>query len=418
MRILVAVSLAAGLSLFAPAAVSAQSSDPRWSRWMGCWDLLTQAAPTPADATPGRPVPRRRAAAADSERPHVCVEPRGAGVVLRTFVADRAVLEQAIVADGTSRPVSDAACRGSERAEWSHDGRRLFSRAEVTCPGEPVRTVSGLTLFGPDGTWIDTQAVTVGARENVRVRLFRRQAGQPAAAPADVRPMQVADVIEASRAVAPGALEAALIESRARFSLSGRTLVALADAGVPGSVTDLMVAVSYPRAFTIERAMRDDRLASFDPFPYAGSWGYGLPATWGGDPYYYSPYYFSPFGFSYLGLYPQMFGSGVSFVDADGGDGGNTSGRDVEPGRVIDGRGYTRVRPRGAASGNGDSSGGNGAASSGASTPRRGGTATSRGYTDSGNGGSSGGSTSSGSGATSGGAPSGGSDGGRTAVPR
>ncbi len=416
MRILVAVSLAAGLSVLASTPVSAQSTDVRWSPWMGCWDLLTQAAPAPADAAPGGPAPRRRATSTDGERPHVCVEPRGAGVVLRTFVDDRAVLEQAIVADGTSRPIAEAACRGTERAEWSRDGRRLFSRAEVTCAGQPARTVSGLTLFGPDGTWIDTQAVTVGTRENVRVRLFRRQAGQPVDAPADTRPMEVVDVIEASRAVAPGALEAALIESRARFPLSGRTLVALADAGVPGSVTDLMVAVSYPRAFTIERAMRDDRLASFDPFPYAGSWGYGLPATWGADPYYFSPYYFSPFGFSYLGLYPQMFGSGVSFVDADSGSGGNAPGRGAEPGRVIDGRGYTRVRPRDAASGDSGGDGG-GSASGAASAPRRGGTATSRGYTDSNSGGSSSGSTSSGSGAASGSTSSGGSS-GRSAVPR
>jgi hypothetical protein len=415
MRILVAASLAAGLSLI-PIAASAQTPDARWSPWMGCWDLLTQRAPAPTDAAPGRPAPQRRTVAPEGDRPHVCVEPRGAGVVLRTYLADRAVLEQAIVADGTTRPTSDASCRGTERAEWSRDGRRLFSRAELSCPGQPARTVSGLTLFGPDGTWIDTQAVTVGTRENVRVRLFRRQAGPPADAP-DTRPMQVADVIEASRAVAPGALEAALIESRARFTLSGRTLEDLADAGVPGSVTDLMVAVSYPQAFTIERAMRDDRLASFDPFPYTESWGYGLPAAWGADPYFYSPYYFSPFGFSYLGLYPQMFGSGVSFVDGGGGGSGSASGRDIEPGRVIDGRGYTRVRPRDAAAGN-DGGSSDGTASGTASTPRRGGTASPRGYTDSGSGGSSGGSTSSGSGSSSGGSSGNGGGSGRTAVPR
>jgi hypothetical protein len=224
--------------------------------------------------------------------------------------------------------------------------------------------------------------------------------------------MQIADVIEASRAVAPGALEAALIESRARFALSGRSLVALADAGVPGSVTDLMVATSYPRAFTVERTMRDDRLASFDAFPYAGDWAYGLPSAWGGDPYYFSPYYFSPFGFSYLGLYPQAFGSGVSFAN---GDDGGTPARNTEAGRVIDGRGYTRVRPRDAARGGGDEGG---SASTSASTPRQG-AVTSRGYTaDSGSSGSSGGSSSSGSGSTSGSAPASSGGSGRTAVPR
>ncbi len=410
MRTLAVICLvAAGLSAASPAA--AQSVDARWAPWMGCWDLLTQQAPRPGDATPGRPVPGRRATPVDGERPRVCVEARGAGVVLRTIVAERPVLEQAIVADGVSRPITEAACRGTERAEWSRDGRRLFSRAELTCPGQPARTVSGMTLFGRDGTWIDTQAVSVGARENVRVRHFRRPSGQAADTPVDTRPMTVDDVIEASRAVAAGALEAAVIESRVRFTLTGRTLVALDDAGVPGSVTDLMVAVSYPRAFTVERTGHDDRLASFDAFPYAGSWAYGLPSYWGADPYFFSPYYFSPFGFSSLGLYPQAFGSGVSFIGVDAGD---APARDTGQGRVIDGRGYTRVRPRDASQGLDRDGGG----SASTSAPRRGGAVTSRGYTgDASSGSQSGGSSSSGAGSSSGSAPSGG-DSGRTAVPR
>lgn len=407
--------VAAGLSL--PSRTAAQSVDSRWAPWMGCWDLLTQQAPPRPPGTAPPPSVRPARPTAEGERPRVCVEPRANGVVLRTFVADQPMLEQVIVADGTSRPITEAACRGTERAEWSRDGRRLFSRAELACTGQPSRTVSGITLLGPDGTWIDTQAVSIGGRENVRVRHFRRPSGQASDSPVDTRPLTVDDVIEASRAVAPGALEAALIETRARFALSGRTLVALDDAGVPGSVTDLMVAVSYPRAFAVERTGRDDRLASFDTFPYADSWAYGLPSYWGADPYFFSPYYFSPFGFSYLGLYPQAFGSGVSFIGGDAGDG---PPRDAGQGRVIDGRGYTRVRPRDAAQGAGSTgSDGSGTASTSASTPRRGGTVTSRGYTgDSSGGGQSGGASSGASGSSGGSTQSSGGGSGRTAMPR
>ncbi len=415
MRISVAARLVT-LSLLLAAPAPAQTADARWAPWLGCWNLVADTPPPPTpnalrerDAGPGR-----RRAPESVTRVQVCVEPRDEGVVLRTLAGDRPALEQAIVASGEDRPMNDAGCRGTERATWSRDGRRLFSRATLACPGQPERSVSGFTLLGPAGTWIDIQDVRVGSRQNVRVRHFQRAAGGPAPT-AGTRPLSVDDVIEASRMVTPGALEAALIESRARFALSSRMLVAMADAGVPDSVTDLMVAVSYPRAFIVERTGRDDRLASFDPYPYSGGWSYGPTMFWNtfDDSYFLSPYYYSPFGYSFLGLYPQAFGSGVA---VGGGGGDAPRPRESGLGRVVDGQGYTRVRPREAVPQEGGSTGG------GSTVRGSGGTVTRRGYTSDGgsssSGSSSGGSTS-GSGSSSGSSGGGGSEGGgRTAVPR
>jgi len=50
---------------------------------------------------------------------------------------------------------------------------------------------------------------------------------------------------EAADKVSARALEAALVETGSSFDLSGKNLIALQDAKVPGSVTDLMVALSY-----------------------------------------------------------------------------------------------------------------------------------------------------------------------------
>jgi len=398
--------------------------DSRWTPFLGCWDLVVQNAP------PTKPGPNRRS---DAERgptvrePHsarVCVAPGGAGVTMSTTVADRPVLVQTVVADASDRPIVDDTCRGTERAEWSRDGQRLFSRATLSCPGEPERSVSGLTLLS-DGEWIDVQSVTVASRENVRVRRYRRsddqhdgQAAGPGSTVTARTPVQKADsrlsiddVIEASGAISAGALEAALIESHARFGLSGRTLLTLDAAGVPDSVTDLMVALSYPSEFVVKRASPDDRLASVDPYGYVGPWGlndyffgplYAMPYGF----YFDSGYYYSPFGYSYLRAYPVFFGGGV--YDTNSGSGESVP---RETGRVINGRGYTRVLPIRDA----ETVSANDASSSGRRTSDRG-RATPAGYTDTGtNSNGSAGATS--AGGSTGSAGSSG-DSGRTAVPR
>jgi len=400
-------------------------TDTRWTPLLGCWDLVVQGA------RPTGPGPERRADADGSSvreprSARVCVAPGGAGVTMNTTIGDQPVLTQTVIADASARPIVDDTCRGSERAEWSSDGRRLFSRATLSCPGEPERSVSGITLMSSDGQWIDVQSVTVASRENVRVRRYRRSAAQSAnqtvgqhatetsriPSPADSR-LSIEDVIEASGKISAGALEAALIESHARFGLSGRALLTLDAAGVPDSVTDLMVALSYPSEFVVKRTSRDDRLVSIDPYGYVGPWGLGDylfgafdAAAYGS--YFDSGYYYSPFGYSYLRAYPVFFGGGAGAFGASIGSPETSS---LGEGRVIDGLGYTRVSSTREA----ETSAANDASSStrGASDRRA---VTTSGYTD-------GGASSSGSG---GGASSGGSSGnsgssgdsGRTAVPR
>ena len=330
--------------------------DPRWTPFLGCWDLVVQdAPPTRRDPDP-RAEAERGPSVREGHSAQVCVAPDGAGVTMSTNFADRPVLVQTLIADAPARSIVDDTCRGTERAEWSRDGQRLFSRATLSCPGEPDRSVSGITLMSGDGQWIDVQSVTVASRENVRVRRYRRSAEQPVgpgSATASRMPVQEADarlsiedVIEASREISSGTLEAALIESRARFGLTGRTLLTLDDAGVPDSVTDLMVALSYPSKFAVTRTSRDDRLASVDPYAYAGPWGSSdylvgaLDAAAHYGFYFGSGYYYSPFGYAYLRTYPVLIGGGGFDTST-----GAAKAVPLEQGRVIDGLGYTRVSP-------------------------------------------------------------------------
>jgi hypothetical protein len=412
----------AALLLIAVNARAQTPADVHWTPFLGCWDLVSEARPesSPADA---QPVVRAQRDA------RVCVEPQGPGVTMTTRVGEQPALTQSVVAGASARPIADGACRGSESAEWSADGRRLFSRAVLTCPGEPDRAVSGVALLSSSDRWIDVQAVTAGGQERVRVRHYRRsgavsgqadQAGRRVTSP--VAPMTVEGVIEASRKISDGALEAALIESRAHFALSGKTLLALDKAGVSDGVTDLMVALSYPKAFVVERAAPDDRLTSVDSFGYMGPWdmgdpfgAYGAYFPYGASSLYFdSGYYYSPFGYSYLRAYPVIVGSTGGVLGSTGAIGGAASGSvegagRVEPGRVINGLGYTRVTPTRAT----ETSAADGSSGSPRSSPGR---AALRPVTsDSGSGSGSSGSSSASGGSAS--APPAG-DTGRTAVPR
>jgi hypothetical protein len=361
--------------------------DARWEPWLGCWQVE-------ADAPIG---PRRPSG-------RVCVAAEGTGVTITTTPTGGAPMTQRLVADDVARPITDGPCTGTEQSQWSDDGYRLYSRAALTCAGGERRQVSGISLLAPDGTWIEAQAIEIGVRSSVRVRRFTKDGGPPVT-PARGR-LTLAQVKDVSRHVAAPALEAALVEARATFGLTRDSLVALDEAGVPSSVIDVMVALTYPQAFAIHPASRADRLTAFpfeaDPVDSAGLWWPG--SLVGG--YYNSAYLLSPFGYTAFGAYPVFFG-----VDAGGGGMSNRpEPRPAETGRVVNGRGYTRLAPRRAEDAGSDAAAGTGAASGRAAVTRGG-------YTRGDSGASSAGSGAA-SGSSGGGSSSSGGGGGRSAVDR
>ena len=250
------------LLLVAPA--SAQNTDTRWSRWTGCWDLVTENA---REGTPGPTASRResRTPARDEARPQVCVVTSlNGGATFSTRVGTQTPIVQTVIPDGKDHPITEDGCTGTQRAEWSSDGLRLYARAEMTCKADQgLRRVSGLALLGADGRWTDVQSVDISGRESFRVRQYRRAPGNPTPTTAiGARALTLEDVAEASAKVSPRALEAALVETRASFDLTSKQLLDLDAAGVPASVVDLIVALSYPDRFVIERTASVDRAGS------------------------------------------------------------------------------------------------------------------------------------------------------------
>ena len=454
MKIVIAAFLVAAVGI--PVAASAQdvSGNSSWMAWLGCWELIQDDTRSGSGSVPITGTASARPSASRPTDMRVCVtqDASNAGVKMTTFAAGQVVLEQTIVADGREQPVNETGCTGSQRAEWSDNRRQLFMHAELQCKDQPRRSVSGLTLIADGPAWLDIQALDVTGDYLLRVRRYQRAADQASLSPADAAradaeahrlaatPLTIDDVIHASSNVASRAVEAMLIETHATFDLDSRALLRLQKAGVAGAVTDLMVALSFPDRFVVERQVAGGLSGSFSsPFSaqYESYW-YGAYVPYAPlalySPYYYSfygysysPYAYSPFAYGYW-YQPYLAVASVGVAPSQGGASPNAV--ETGAGRAIAGRGYTRVRPRDAgdvtlsgpdtSSSVGESStqaaGRSGArGSSGRGSVSTGGY--SRGGSESSSGGGSNGGGSSGdSGGSSGGSSSGGS--GRTAQPR
>src|SRR5262245_30653543 len=217
------LALASAVLLFPVVSQAQQTADPKWSAWLGCWELVVENA---RDTTT-RPIPSRRTLpqSGNNPRPQVCIEPSGNGVTLTTRVAQQAAIEQTVIADGVDHPMTDAECRGSQHAEWSADGRKLYSQADLVCSSDKgKRRVSGFSILGANGTWTDIQAIDISGQQTVRVRNYRRvsEVAQIGTGLTHATSLTLEDVKEATPKVSARALEAALVETGSSFDLSGK----------------------------------------------------------------------------------------------------------------------------------------------------------------------------------------------------
>lgn len=336
-----------------PAPASARA-EARWSSWLGCWQLSDESLDDGSAAMArllGLPAPRSR----ENAGALVCVTPAAdGGATMTTYANDRAVLSETIVPDGTSRAITEAECRGEQRAEWSTLGARLYASADLTCQSQPARKVSGLAMMLAGPVWLDIQAIESNGGKTLRVRRYHRAADQkraggllpPTTATMPLgRALSLSDVKEASKKVVPEVLQAALVELKSGFDLNGKRLLELEDASVPRSVIDLMVALSFPERFVVERPVArysgGGGSSWWTPMGYDDLWPYFA------TPYAFSPFYssyYAPFGYRYWGYVNPFYYSAPGYVVIDPGSGGNPSPQPSGEGRVVDGRGYTRVR--------------------------------------------------------------------------
>jgi len=363
----VAACLAGSILAAAPARAQQPQTDPRWQAWVGCW--------TPVAA-------KQRQQGSSARALLVCVIPASGsvGVDIATVADTEVVSRDRVEATGERRPIEREGCAGWESAQWSSAGARVYVRSELSCQGNLRRRSSGVMALSPEGEWLDVRAVTAGSRSGVRVLRYQA-APLPETLPADIAAalrggaaaraaapgaatseLTTADLAEAARVLDADVVEAWLAESGQDFRMNASRLIEAKRAGVPGDVIDVMVALSYPRVFTVNPASRQAEFRQPAEGAYAPS-GYtyagpGYSSSWGG--YYYSPFgwdswwpygwnpyspYYSPYGG--YGYSPWYGGYGGWYGGWYYGGGGGVlivqgGGQAVTHGQVVKGRGYTQ----------------------------------------------------------------------------
>ena len=346
-----------------PAEAQDNDYDARWLPWLGCWELTV--GPT------------------DSEAPMLCLRSvaAGKGVEMLSVTDGEIVAQEPIRADGMNRQTSREGCEGWERTSFSDIGYRVYLRAEFVCEGGLERNSGGLMSMVSPYEWLDVRTVEVGGESVpwvLRYQLATREAveaagleditadramAQQVARIAASSALTIEDIIDASAHMDAKAVEAWVVERGDQFTLDASRLVAMADAGVPESVIDMVVAVSYPEHFVVDRGLEGNaELAESEysrrgPYGRSGRIGYGYGYGYAGyyDPFFLSPFYSPYAGYGYNSPYRYGFGYGLGYGGY--GFGYGTYGRyrptivvvgrreHVAPGpfsRAIRGRGYTR----------------------------------------------------------------------------
>lgn len=390
-----------------------QKLDSRWLPWIGSWYLISNAV--------------NKADGSVTSKNILEIKPGdNRNSVVMKGSQDEKVLydEKNVIVDSARHPIKDDECEGWYEYSWSNSGKRLLFDSEVICSDNRLRTISGISAFTDPSEWVDIQLLMSGEDRMITIREYRQAidgqnfpvAGREShfARVAAGTNFSIEEIIELTGRVQPEVLEAALVEMRKPFEINSETIMHLSDAGVSPQVVDLMVAISYPDKFTIDRhyAEPEER-----PSPRQ----YGTAVI---HPYAWSPFgmwsYYDPFFPWYWSSMYGYWGWGGYYTPIWGPP-GSGGGYRISGGRLVEGQGYSRVysgtpsqpryaQPRGS-SGTVSRGAGSGSSRSGSYS-----TGSSSGGSYSG--GSSGGSSGGGSPSASPGGYSSGGGGGGTARPR
>ena len=365
------VGVAMGLS--APG-LSAQE-DVRWMPFVGCWEPAGESA---------------------TEGSLLCVVPTGSSnaVDMQTWVDGEMVATEAIVADGSRNLLDREECSDADVASFSESGNRLYLNTEHLCDGTSVGTTSALLAMVSPTEWVDIQVVEAQGARSVGVIRYRsvtaaraaevghgslsgeRSGALRSARVGASRALTADDLIEATSQTSPVAVEAWLLEHGDPLRLDADALVYLSDNGVPESVIDMAIAVSYPETFAVQVTPEGEVTTSTradDPRARGvyGRRGFCGPfgcSSYGYGPFYRAGYYGSSYGAGYgygSGLYGYGFwGYSPRIVVVDGNNRGPR-------GRVVRGRGYTRGSDGGGSGSIGRGDSGGSSVSSGSSGSKR-----------------------------------------------
>jgi hypothetical protein len=322
---------------------SYENLDVRWQPWIGTWRPVSNTInASESDVT---------------ENYLLTISPNknGKSITMKGYRGETVLSEERIIADGLRHPITDERCIVWYLYAWSENGKRLLFNSESSCPGELPHLISGLSFIDATGDWVDIQLLQSGEEKAVATRRYRNaddnsvSLGRVNANSALFTRLStgtnfsIDEIIELSSKVEPEILEAALLEMRKPFPINKKELIRLADAKVPSQIVDLMVALSFPDRFTVERStispVQSPQPQQSYPYPpsYNDYWYSGYPLF----PWYWGASIYSPYNYWYsgwdvwAGWYYPYWGYPV-YIDGD---------YETDSGRLVAGSGYNMVSP-------------------------------------------------------------------------
>ncbi len=248
-----------------------------WAAYYGCWapgDPASVVIDAPAVSVQGALVSPAPMASASSAATLRCVLPGSTDdrVTMLTVLNGAVIDRQEVVADGSDHAVDRAGCVGSERATWTGGGARLVITGELRCSGGAAAVTTTLLDVTSPSSWVQISSIRSGRNVEARPQWYRRVAPdtswtgvQSALANTDkageiarVAALSDPDAREVVRlaTTADDALVRAWLVSRAAagrrtLPVTGAVLLGLADAGVSGTITDVLVALAHPDEFDL-----------------------------------------------------------------------------------------------------------------------------------------------------------------------
>ena len=344
------------LLLLIPAASVAQTdteavADISILPWLGIWTAVDE------NTTPGTTVLEIQPGA------------DGKGFDITTKNADQPVSEN-IIPDGVSRLTESQNCTGTRTYQWEKQAGVLLGRSDIVCQGEASYNIYTLKMMTAADRMADILVVRTPEQTRLAVRRFAFERDlQPAGdffqtqeslllRTALAAPWDLDKIISLSKTVETVVLEAAMLEKNLQVRLDTQSLRKMKASGTPDSIIDLLVAMSSPDKFRIEKndqiaveAASPSRLQNGENYSYSyrmePPYYYGYYSPWN---YYWS--YYSPFWWGYpIYMYPMYPG----YVAGGGGGGGNVGGGggasggssgNSGGGRLSSGSGYVQITPR------------------------------------------------------------------------
>lgn len=324
----------------APARSQNATIDSRWIAYLGCWESVGLKQST------------------------ICVLPVGESAVDLVTVDSGAVIAAERIVAGTRVATTQGECAGWQMAEWSAVSDRLYLQSEETCARLGTRAGNGLIALARDGSLLYIQGGSVGVKTGVQAQRYRE--GTSRELPSEVSdalaairpelttrararamamaPLTIEDVTEASRHLENDVVEAWLVERGGSIILDADRLVLLANAGVPSSTTDLLVALAYPNVFALNGRHRQTRVIDdYVPIIPPATLGmcdvdyrFGYGSTYCNGFGGYGAYGYGGYPFGWYPGYPYV----IVYTGPGGGGGGGGGNASRAHGRVLNGRGY------------------------------------------------------------------------------